>query len=59
MYRKIGQLSLRKNKGKVANDYLTQTHEKRDLKIQASFCIIYLERLSDALSDCPQLKFKC
>lgn len=34
-------------------------HEKRDLKIQASFCIIYLERLSDALSDCPQLKFKC
>ena len=27
MYRKIGQLSLRKNKGKVANDYLTQTCE--------------------------------
>ena len=33
-------------------------HEKRDLKIQASFCIIYLERLSDALSDCPQLNTK-
>mgnify|MGYP007057676045 CR=1 FL=1 len=29
MYRKIGQLSLRKNKGKVANDYLTQTNIKK------------------------------
>ena len=25
VYRKTGQISLRKNKGKVANDYLTQT----------------------------------
>ena len=30
--------------------------EKRDLKNQVSFCIIYLERLSDVLSDCPQLE---
>lgn len=30
--------------------------KKRDLKNQVSFCIIYLERLSDVLSDCPQLE---
>ena len=28
--------------------------KKRDLKNQVSQCIIYLERLSDASSDCPQ-----
>lgn len=28
MYRKTGQISLRKNRGKVANDYLTQTFIK-------------------------------
>ena len=49
MYRKTGQISIRKNKGKVANDYLTQTTLDFALHRKCIFAIIIEKVLSDLL----------
>ena len=49
MYRKIRQISLRKNNGKVANDYLTQTQASLEFKNKINCDII-----KKYIKECPQ-----